>query len=95
MPNQIDGNKKEARSKELIALSDGNEKRYNETYVGKTIEVLFEDEHIENGKTFVKGHTTNYIVVKVEKKKRADIENTIQKVEIIGTEGMELIGKIV
>ena len=95
MPNQIDGNKKEERSRKLIALSNENETRYNQTYVGKTVEVLLEDEHIENEKVFVKGHTTNYIVVKVEKEKQDDIENTIQKVEIIGTERMELIGKIV
>ena len=95
MQNQIDGNKKEERSKELIALSDKNEKKYNETYVGQIVEVLLEDEHVEGEKTFVKGHTTNYIVVKVEKEIANDIENTIQKVEIVGTDGMELVGKMV
>lgn len=95
MPNQVDGNIKEERSKRLIALSDENEVRYNEEYVGKKVEVLFEDEHIENGKTYIKGHTTNYIVVKVEQSKEKNIEsNTIENVEIIGTDGVELIGEI-
>lgn len=93
MPNQVDGSIKEERSKELINLSNENEKRDNETYIGKQVEVLFEDEHIEGDKIFVKGHTTNYIVVKVEKETKRDISNTIQIVEIIGIEGMELIGK--
>ena len=66
MPNQVDGNVKEERSRKLIALSDENEKAYNEAYIGKIVEVLFEEPHIENGKKFIKGHTTNYIVVKVE-----------------------------
>ena len=66
MPNQVDGNVKEKRSRKLIALSDENEKAYNEAYIGKIVEVLFEEPHIENGKKFIKGHTTNYIVVKVE-----------------------------
>lgn len=94
MLNQVDGSIKEERSKELINLSNKNEKRYNETYIGKKVEVLFEDEHIEGNKIFVKGHTTNYIVVKVLKETKNDISNTIQTVEIVETEGTELVGKI-
>lgn len=35
MPNQIDGNVKEERSRKLIELSDKNEKEYNKQYIGK------------------------------------------------------------
>ncbi len=94
MPNQVDGNVKEERSKKLIELSDKNEKMYNEKYIGKTLEVLFEDEHIENGEKYIKGHTTNYIVVKVKKQGKNLQSNTIQKVKITGTDGIELVGKI-
>lgn len=95
MPNQVDGNIKEERSKRLITLSDENEKKYNQQYIGKTVEVLFEDEHVENGETYIKGHTTNYIVVKVKQNLDNKIEsNTIREVEVICTDGIELVGKI-
>ena len=95
MPNQVDGNIKEERSKKLIALSDENEKRYNREYIGKMVNVLFEDEHCENGNTYIKGHTTNYIIVKVKQGEKEKIKsNAIKKVKIIGVDGIELIGEV-
>ena len=61
MPNQIDGNKKEERSNKLIELSNSTENKHNQSYIGKTVKVLFEE--FEDG--FFKGHTTNYMMVKV------------------------------
>ena len=91
MPNQVDGNIKEERSRKLIELSDENEKEYNEKYIGKEVEVLFEESHIENGIRYMKGHTTNYRVVKVETGE--NWENQLRKIRIIGLDGLELIGK--
>ena len=76
MPNQIDGNIKEERSNKLIELSDKNEKEYNQKYIGKEVEVLLEEREGE----YLKGHTTNYMVVKM--KTNANLENTIQKVVV-------------
>ena len=76
MPNQIDGNIKEERSNKLIELSDKNEEEYNQKYIGKEVEVLLEEREGE----YLKGHTTNYMVVKM--KTNADLENTIQKVVV-------------
>lgn len=75
MPNQVDGSIKEQRSKKLIELSNKNEEMYNSQYVGKTIEVLFEEKYED----FFKGHTTNYIEVWA---KGENLENVICKVEI-------------
>ena len=61
MPNQLDGNKKEERSNKLIELSNSTENKHNQSYIGKTVKVLFEE--FEDG--FFKGHTTNYMMVKV------------------------------
>lgn len=95
MPNQIDGTIKEERSRKLINLSNENEIRYNKEYVGKDVKVLFEDEHIENGTVYIKGHTTNYIVVKMKLDDcHEEYNNTIQTVKITDTDGVELIGKI-
>lgn len=90
MPNQIDGNVKEERSRKLIELSDKNEKEYNERYIGREVEVLFEEPHVENGKGYMKGHTTNYRVVKLETNE--NLENKMKNVKIIGLDGLELIG---
>lgn len=87
MKNQVSGDIKEERSKKLIELSDKNQKEHNEKYIGQKLEVLFE----EREKEYIKGHTTNYIVVKTKTDKQ--IENTIQTVRIIGEENLELIGE--
>ena len=62
MKNQVPGNIKEERSKKLIELSNSNEKEYLKSYVGKEVEVLFEEKEEE----FLKGHTANYIMVKAK-----------------------------
>ena len=92
MPNQIDGNIKEERSKKLIELSDKNEIEYNKKCIGKELKVLFEEFHIENEKRYMKGHTTNYISVLVETDE--NLKNEIKSVKITETKGTELIGKI-
>ena len=91
MPNQIDGNIKEERSRKLIGLSDKNEMEYNKEYIGKEVEVLFEEPHMENGKSFMKGHTTNYLVVKMETEENLD--NVLKRVRIAGLDGLELVGE--
>ena len=75
MPNQIDGNKKEERSRRLIELSNKTEKAYNEQYIGKEVEVLFEEE--KNG--MWQGHTKNYILAHY--KTEENMENKIIKLK--------------
>lgn len=85
MPNQVDGAIKEQRSKVLLELSDENEKMYNSEYVGKTVEVLFEEKDGE----FYKGHTTNYIEVLA---KGDNLENAICDVILSESCDTHLIG---
>lgn len=87
MKNQIPGNIKEERSRKLIELSDKKQKEHNEKYIGKNLEVLFEEKEGE----YYKGHTTNYIVVK--KKTDEQLENVINSVHIIDENNLELIGE--
>ena len=81
MKQQIDGAKKEERSHKLIELSDENEKSYNKKYVGKTVEVLFE----EKKDNYYKGHTKNYLLAYLSEENVKDIkiENQIIKVKCI------------
>ncbi len=80
MPNQIDGNIKEARSKKLIELSNENQKMYNQQLVGKEVEVLFEDKEVEDEITYFRGHTQNYVLVKY--KTDENLENTLKLIKI-------------
>ena len=74
MENQIPGNIKEERSKKLIELSNKNEFQYNSQYIGKKVDVLFEEEKVG----IYKGHTQNYIMVYCESEEK--IDNKIKKV---------------
>ena len=80
MPEQVDGNIKEKRSKKLIEMSEQNQKGYNEKLIGKEVEVLFEEEEKKDNEIFYKGHTSNYILVKY--KTTENLENQIRKVKI-------------
>lgn len=80
MKNQILGDKKEERSSILMAMSDENQKRYNESYIRKEIDVLFE----EDKEGIYKGHTANYILAYCKTNQK--IDNQIIKVKCINTE---------
>ena len=92
LPNQVDGNIKEERSRKLIELSNNMQNEKNSQYIGKTVKVLFEE--FENG--FFKGHTTNYMMVKVagEEEQSDKFVNKILDVKIKenNDETRELIG---
>ena len=94
MPNQIDGNIKEERSNKLIELSNKNEDEYNKTYIGKDVDVLFEE--YENG--YYRGYTSNYMMVNVPGKKEDEekLVDHIFTVKILknNEETRELIGEI-
>ncbi len=87
MPNQVSGDIKEKRSKILLELSNKNELAYQESYVGKTVDVLFEEKDGE----YYKGHTPNYLMVKVKSDK--NLENIIKTVKIERTEDLVLLAK--
>lgn len=89
MKNQVSGDKKEERSKILLNLSDEIEEKYLNEYVGKEVKVLFEEKDGE----YYKGHTANYLMVKVKTEK--DVSNTIQKVLVKERDNLKLIGSIV
>ena len=89
MKNQVSGDKKEERSKILLKLSDEIEEQYLASYVGKEVKVLFEESDGE----YYKGHTANYLMVKVKTEK--DVSNTIENVLVKERDKLELLGTIV
>lgn len=86
--NQVHGNIKQERSERLIQLSEKLMCTFNEKYMDKTLDVLFE----EGEKGFMEGYTTNYIRVKIQAED--DIRGKILPVKIIDQENDILIGKI-
>ncbi len=81
MKNQVDGNIAEERSNKLIELSNENQKKYNEKYIGRYLDVLFEEKQGD----FWVGHTDNYIVVNF--KSDEDLKGKIKKVLIKNVKG--------
>ena len=63
LPFPIDGDVKKERARLLLALSKKLECSYFESFVGKEVSVLIEEE--KNGKSY--GHTDNYLHVEIDK----------------------------
>ena len=80
MPNQVDGNIKDIRSKALIELSDKNEYDFNKKFIGRVMDVLIEKE-IKDKPDFYERYTRNYIKVIVNCMS-ADITGKIVDVKI-------------
>ncbi|MGL5244574.1 MAG: tRNA (N(6)-L-threonylcarbamoyladenosine(37)-C(2))-methylthiotransferase MtaB [Sarcina sp.] len=92
MENQIDGNIKEQRSKKLIELNDENEKKFAKCHLGKTMEVLFEEE-VTKKQGVYGGYTSNYI--RVEASSNYNISGKILKVKISSFNGDIAQGEII
>jgi len=88
MPNQITNKIQEERSKKIIELSNEMQNRYNNNYIGKKVQVLFEEKEGE----YYKGHTTNYMMIQVKSKE--NLENKIETVKIDIIEKDRIIGSI-
>ncbi len=86
MKNQIDGNVKHKRAEQMIMLGEQLQKEKLKSYVGKTVEVLFETE-IENN--MWEGFTNNYLRVTAD---GAGLCGKIKDVLITGFEGDTLTG---
>lgn len=88
MENQVNANIKEERSKKIIELSNKYEEEFLDNQIGKELEVLFEQQENE----YYKGHTTNYLMVKIKGNK---LENRLVDIIIEKRDGLELTGESV
>lgn len=61
MENQIDENVKNIRSQELISLNEENQTAYEERFIGRETEILFEEKITVEEKEYYIGHTREYI----------------------------------
>ena len=80
MEDQIDEQVKTARSAVMIELGEKKRKAYEESFIGKPVEVLVEEEAMIGGKKVQTGHTKEYIKIALESEK--NLRNTVVKVQI-------------
>ena len=65
MPDQIPEPVKGVRSDRLIALGEENRKRFEQSWIGKRAEVLFEEQTMIDEKPYFVGYTKEYIRVAI------------------------------
>ena len=63
MENQVREEIKTVRSDKLIALGERLREEYIDTFLGKDAEVLIEEPMTIDGKTYMVGHTREYVKV--------------------------------
>ncbi len=89
---QLNGDIKHERSKKLIELSDLLTRKFNEKFINKQLDVLFEEES-KYKIDHVEGYTTNYIRVLTIGNKT--LEGQIESVKIEDIYDDSLVGKII
>ena len=80
MDNQVRDDIKGMRSDELLNLNKRFQRDYISSFVGKTVEVLFEEKTIIDNKNYFVGHTKEYVKVAVETED--NIENLLIPVKV-------------
>lgn len=94
MNNQVDENVKAQRSRELTEIRNTLCNRYMKGYLGKNMEVLFEDAIIQiNNRNYIIGHTNNYLKICVLKQEDT-VSNRIFNVITSGISNEYLEGNI-
>lgn len=87
MPNQVDGNIKKKRVREVLEISNKYESEFYQSNIGKTMDGVAE---VRKDKIVV--HTTNFIPIIIEDKVN---NNEVVNVKITKVDGLEVYGKIV
>lgn len=90
MDGQIEKKVKNARAKEMIAVSKKLHAEYIASFEGQQTEVLFER---RTGENEYEGHMSNYIMVKV--KSREDISHKFRKVKLATANEGHMYGEII
>ena len=96
MPGQITNAVKKQRSASLIALGNETTLQYRKSHIGKTLDVLFEEEATIDGESYYIGFSKEYIKCAIKSDGSTDFSNCIMQVkaqEIIG-DGQYLVVEI-
>lgn len=80
MEGQVENKEKAHRSNILLALNEIHKRAFEKAFLGKTVEVLFEEELREEGRKIQVGHTREYMKIALESER--NLQNCIVKVKI-------------
>lgn len=80
MPDQVDEQIKAQRSARLIELGEMKRKAYEKKFIGRTVEVLVEEDAVIGGKNVQTGHTKEYIKIALDSEE--NLRNCIVNVQI-------------
>ena len=80
MPGQVPEQVKTLRSRELLELTERQSKEFRSRYIGREAEVLMEEIRELRGRTYLLGHTKDYVKVAVDV-----TENILSDVSAINT----------
>ena len=78
MDGQLTEAVKAQRSEKLLALHDIRAKEYEEAMIGKTIELLIEEEIEEDGKNWYVGHSREYVRAVIEKTDAHQVNDLVE-----------------
>ena len=78
MDGQLTEAVKAQRSEKLLALHDIRAKEYEEAMIGKTIELLLEEEIEEDGKSWYVGHSREYVRAVIEKTDTHQVNDLVE-----------------
>ena len=78
MDGQLTEAVKAQRSEKLLALHDIRAKEYEEAMIGKTIELLLEEEIEEAGKSWYVGHSREYVRAVIEKTDAHQVNDLVE-----------------
>ena len=78
MDGQLTEAVKTQRSEKLLELHDIRAKEYEEAMIGKTIELLLEEEIEEDGKMWYVGHSREYVRAVIEKTEAHQVNDLVE-----------------
>lgn len=83
MSGQIPEQLKTERSNQMLELDERKRRAYEEKWLGKTVEVLFEEVIEKDGVKMVTGHTKEYVKIAIPMENGNSLINQIKDVEIV------------
>lgn len=90
MPDQVPKAIKQARAREMITLGEAMQHRYQQSFLGRTLDVLFESWSPDSG--LVEGYTDNYL--RVQAPSEADLSGQIIPVSLLESQGDLIAGTL-
>lgn len=82
MPGQIPAQVKEERSGRLLKLEREQSRDFRAYYIGKEVEVLFEEKKVQNGQQLWLGHTRDYVRIALQSGE--ELSNCVRRVTVTG-----------